>query len=128
MGGLRPQASRDFENPSRLRREFTTRAACVTGPHILVKKSLSALLWFGVAALGAFGYWTIATQRQEPVNSGFIVIAALCTYALGYRFYSKWIAARVLALDERRATPCEVHEDGKDFCKTNKWIVFCHHL
>ncbi len=93
-----------------------------------MKKSLSALLWFGVAALGAFGYWTIATQRQEPVNSGFIVIAALCTYALGYRFYSKWIAARVLALDERRATPCEVHEDGKDFCKTNKWIVFGHHF
>jgi carbon starvation protein len=62
------------------------------------------------------------------VNSGFILIAALCTYALGYRFYSKWIAARVLALDDRRATPCEVHEDGKDFVKTNQWIVFGHHF
>jgi carbon starvation protein len=93
-----------------------------------VKKSVSLLVWLGVALLGAFGYWTIATQRAEPVNSGFILIAALCTYAIGYRFYSKWIAAKVLALDDRRATPCEVHEDGKDFVKTNKWIVFGHHF
>jgi carbon starvation protein len=93
-----------------------------------VKKSVSLLVWLGVALLGAFGYWTIATQRHEPVNSGFIVIAALCTYAIGYRFYSKWIAAKILMLDDRRATPCEVHEDGKDFVKTNKWIVFGHHF
>src|SRR3954449_5385451 len=93
-----------------------------------VKRATSVILWLGVALLGAFGYWTIATQRNEPVNSGFILIAALCTYAIGYRFYSKWIAAKVLALDDRRATPCEVHEDGKDFVKTNKWIVFGHHF
>jgi carbon starvation protein len=93
-----------------------------------VKKSVSLLVWLGIALLGAFGYWTIATQRHEPVNSGFILIAALCTYAIGYRFYSKWIAAKVLMLDDRRATPCEVHEDGKDFVKTNKWIVFGHHF
>ena len=93
-----------------------------------MKKFVSLLIWLGVALLGAFGYWTIATQRHEPVNSGFILVAALCTYAIGYRFYSKWIAARVLALDDRRATPCEVHEDGKDFVKTNKWIVFGHHF
>jgi carbon starvation protein len=93
-----------------------------------VKKIVSLLVWLGVAILGAIGYWTIATQRQEPVNSGFILIAALCSYAIGFRFYSKWIAAKVLALDDRRATPCEVHEDGKDFVKTNKWIVFGHHF
>ncbi|HSI13532.1 MAG TPA: carbon starvation CstA family protein [Chthoniobacter sp.] len=93
-----------------------------------MKKIVSLLIWLGVALLGAFGYWTIATQRHEPVNSGFILIAALCTYAIGYRFYSKWIAASILALDDRRATPCEVHEDGKDFVKTNKWIVFGHHF
>ena len=93
-----------------------------------MKKFVSHLAWLAVALLGAFGYWTIATQRAEPVNSGFIIIAALCTYAIGYRFYSKWIAAKVLALDDRRATPCEVHDDGKDFVKTNKWIVFGHHF
>ncbi|MBM3822083.1 MAG: carbon starvation protein A [Verrucomicrobia bacterium] len=86
------------------------------------------LLWFAVAGLGAFAYATLALQRGEPVNSSYVLIAALCTYAIGYRFYSKWIAARVLALDDRRATPCEVHEDGHDFVRTNKWIVFGHHF
>ncbi len=93
-----------------------------------MKKVVSLLVWLAVAVLGAFGYWTIATQRSEPVNSGFILIAAICTYTIGYRFYSKWLAAKVLALDDRRATPCEVHEDGRDFVKTNKWIVFGHHF
>jgi carbon starvation protein len=62
------------------------------------------------------------------MNSAYLLIAALCTYAIGYRFYSKWIAARALMLDDRRATPCERHDDGKDFVKTNKWIVFGHHF
>ena len=93
-----------------------------------MKKSLSLLVWLLVAVLGAGAYFTIATHRGEPLNSAYILIAALCTYTIGYRFYSKWIAARVLALDDRRATPCEVHEDGQDFVKTNKWIVFGHHF
>jgi len=66
--------------------------------------------------------------RGEPLNSAYILAAALCTYTIGYRFYSKWIAAKVLVLDDRRATPALVHEDGKDFVKTNKWIVFGHHF
>jgi carbon starvation protein len=93
-----------------------------------VKKVLSALVWLVVALLGAVGYVSLALKRNEPINSGFILLAAVCTYAIGYRFYSKWIAAKVLALDDRRATPCEVHEDGRDFVKTNKWIVFGHHF
>ena len=78
--------------------------------------------------LGAWAYAVLAFRRGEPVNSAYLLIAAICTYAIGYRFYSKWIAARVLVLDNRRATPCEVHDDGKDFVKTNKWIVFGHHF
>ena len=93
-----------------------------------MKKPLAKLLWFLVSLLGAWAYGTLAVHRGEPLNSAFILIAALCSYAIGYRFYSKWIAARVLALNDRRATPCEVHDDGKDFCKTNKWIVFGHHF
>src|ERR1700759_4355826 len=93
-----------------------------------MRKSLSLLIWLAVILLGTFAYFTIATRRGEPVNSAYILIAALCSYAIGYRFYSKWIAARVLALDDRRATPCEVKDDGKDFVKTNKWIVFGHHF
>src|ERR1041384_3616007 len=84
--------------------------------------------WFLVALLAAWAYGTRSFARGEPVNSAYILIAAFCTYAIGYRFYSKWIAVRVLMLDDRRATPCEVHDDGKDFCKTNKWIVFGHHF
>src|SRR5688500_1133970 len=85
-------------------------------------------MWFGVAGLGAFAYVTLALHRGERISSAYILIAALCSYAIGFRFYSKWIAARVLALDDRRATPCEVNDDGKDFVKTNRWIAFGHHF
>jgi len=93
-----------------------------------VKKALSLVIWSIVALIGAGAYAAIAFKRGEPLNSGYILAAALCTYAIGYRFYSKWIAAKVLMLDDRRATPCEIHEDGRDFVKTNKWIVFGHHF
>ena len=93
-----------------------------------MKKTLGILVWLVVAALGAFAYGTLAVRRGEPINSIYILVAALCTYAIGYRFYSKWIAARVMMLDDRRATPCEAKEDGHDFVKTNKWIVFGHHF
>src|SRR5690242_2009574 len=93
-----------------------------------MKKSLPKLIWFLVALLGTWAYATIAFRRGEPINSAYILIAAVCSYVIGFRFYSKWIAARVLVLDDRRATPSEVHDDGKDFVKTNKWIVFGHHF
>lgn len=92
-------------------------------------RSLAAkLFWFLVALAGGWAYVTLTFHRTQPLNSAYILVAALCTYAIGFRFYSKWIAARVLMLNDRRATPCEVHDDGKDFCKTNKWIVFGHHF
>ena len=92
------------------------------------RKIVAAAVWLALAGLGGRAYWTLAWRRGEEINSIYILVAALCSYAIGYRFYSKWIAARVLALDDRRATPCEVHDDGKDFVKTNKWIVFGHHF
>src|SRR3954468_7399107 len=91
-------------------------------------KFVSTLFWILVSALGAWGYGVLALDRRERISSAYILIAALCTYAIGYRFYSKWIAAKILTLDDRRATPCEVHDDGRDFVKTNKWIVFGHHF
>jgi carbon starvation protein len=93
-----------------------------------MKSLLSKVVWIAVAGLGAFAYIVLASRRHEPLNSAYILLAALCSYAIGFRFYSNWIAARILALDDRRATPCEVHDDGKDFVKTNKWIVFGHHF
>src|SRR5437899_3995271 len=86
------------------------------------------LFWMVIAGAGAWAYGTLARHRGEQLNSAYILLAAVCSYAIGYRFYSKWIAVRVLALNDRRATPCEVHDDGKDYVKTNKWIVFGHHF
>jgi carbon starvation protein len=94
----------------------------------MMKKTMANLWWLLVAVAGAWAYATLAWHRGEALNSVYILIAALCSYAIGYRFYSKWLATRVLMLDDRRATPCEVHDDGKDFVKTNKWIVFGHHF
>ncbi len=93
-----------------------------------MRKLASTLMWLLVSALGAWGYIALATHRNEQISSAYVLMAALCTYAISYRFYSKWLSAKVLALDDRRATPCEVHDDGHDFVKTNKWIVFGHHF
>ena len=88
----------------------------------------SAITWLIIAGLGAWGYIVLAVHRGETISSVYVLLAALCTYAIGYRFYSKWLSAKVLMLNDRRATPCEVHDDGRDFVKTNKWIVFGHHF
>ena len=93
-----------------------------------MRKFAAGFFWILLLVAGAWAYATLALARGEPVNSAYILTAALCTYAIGYRFYSKWISARVLMLNDRRATPCQVHDDGKDFVKTNKWIVFGHHF
>lgn len=93
-----------------------------------MKKVFFAAIWILVGLLGAWAYITLALHREEHISSAYILLAALCSYAVGYRFYSKWLTTRVLMLDDRRATPCEVHDDGKDFVKTNKWIVFGHHF
>jgi carbon starvation protein len=93
-----------------------------------MKRCAVIFSWVLVALAGACAYTVIATFRGERLNAAWILVAAASTFAIGYRFYSKWIAARVVALDNRRATPCEVHEDGRDFVKTNKWIVLGHHF
>src|ERR1051326_2676168 len=93
-----------------------------------MKKLAAHILWFLVALAGAWAHAKITFLHGYHLNSAFILIAALCSYAIGYRFYSKWVAARVLMLNDRRATPCQIHDDGKDFVKTNKWIVFGHHF
>lgn len=93
-----------------------------------MKQLAGKLVWLLIALLGGWAYFTLALHRGEHINSVYILIAAVCTYVIGYRFYSKWIAAKVLMLNDRRATPCEVNDDGRDFVKTNKWIVFGHHF
>src|ERR1700683_5054191 len=86
------------------------------------------LLWALLAIAAAFAMATIAQSRGEPVNSFWLVVAAACTYLVGYRFYAKFLSARVMGLDDTRATPAERLRDGHDFEPTNKWIVFGHHF
>ena len=93
-----------------------------------MKKSLQVLAWIAVSLLGAFALATIALHRGEQINALWLVVAAVSTYAVGYRFYSSFIAAKVLALDPLRATPAERLDNGRDFVPTNKWVVFGHHF
>jgi len=85
-------------------------------------------VWAVLSLLAALALGVVALERAEPVNSIWIVTAAVCTYAIGYRFYAKFIAAKVMALDDRRATPAERLRNGHDFEPTNRWIVFGHHF
>ncbi len=85
-------------------------------------------VWVLVTLIGASAVGGIAIHRGESINSLWFIVAAVCVYALGYRFYSAFIAARVLSLDNTRATPAERLNDGRDFVPTNKWIVFGHHF
>ncbi len=91
-------------------------------------KPLRILIWLAVTMLGMFAVATIALHRGEQINAMWLVVAALCTYAIGYRFYSKFVATKVLVLDGHRATPSERLENGRDFVPTNKWVVFGHHF
>jgi len=89
---------------------------------------LRIALWTLVVALGVGALAVLAWSRGEPVSALWIVVAALCVFAVSYRFHSAWLMAKVLTLDELRAPPAVVREDGKDFVQTNKWIVFGHHF
>ncbi|WP_139491455.1 carbon starvation CstA family protein [Brevibacillus dissolubilis] len=92
------------------------------------KGIVSILIWTAVAVLGAFGFGALALSRGETVNSFWLLTAAFCTYAVAYRFYSRFITRKIMGLDDKRATPAEVNNDGKDFVPTNKWVLFGHHF
>src|ERR1700691_178924 len=93
-----------------------------------MKKPLRVLGWGAVAVLGAVAVGTVAVHRGEPINALWLVVAATCCYALGDRFYSRFIAVKILALDGLRATPAPRLENGRYFLVTNKWLVFGHHF
>ena len=89
---------------------------------------LKPLGWALVAIAGAVAFGFLALSRGEPVSAGWLLTAAVCTYLVAYRFYSRIIASKIFALDATRATPAERLSDGRDFVPTNKWIVFGHHF
>jgi len=93
-----------------------------------MKRLFVIVVWLGVALLGAGAFAKIAFDRGEPLNATWFVAAAVCCYLVAYRLYSAFVAAKVLALDDTRATPSERHDDGRDFVPTNKWVLFGHHF
>lgn len=93
-----------------------------------MKKLVGYTVWGIISVLAAYALAGIAIQRGEQINSMWLVIAAACTFLIGFRFYAKFIAAKVMALNDQRATPAERLRNGIDYEPTNKWIVFGHHF
>jgi len=93
-----------------------------------MRRLSTILIWSFVSAAGTASFAWLALSRGEPVNAAWLLVAALCTYAVSYRFYSKFIASRIFALDPARPTPAVRLNDGRDFMPTNRWIVFGHHF
>jgi carbon starvation protein len=91
-------------------------------------KNFKIIIWLAVLVLGVSAVSAIALNRGESISAMWFITAALCIYAIAYRFYAAWIAATVLTVDETRATPAERLENGRDFIPTNKWVVFGHHF
>jgi len=93
-----------------------------------MNKALRVFVWGAVSLLGAAALAKIALQRGEALSAIWFVLAAVCVYLVAYRLYSAFVAAKLLALDDSRATPAERHDDGRDFVPTNKWVLFGHHF
>ena len=93
-----------------------------------MSKVLSAIVWVAIALAGAGSMAWLAFARGETISAAWLLTAAVCSYLVAYRFYSKIIAAKVFALDPNRATPAERLNDGRDYVPTNRWIVFGHHF
>ena len=93
-----------------------------------MRKHIYSLLWAALAVLAASCLAVVSENRGQPVNSFWLVAAAVSIFLIGFRFYAKFIAAKVMVLDDQRATPAERLRDGLDYEPTNKWVLFGHHL
>jgi carbon starvation protein len=89
---------------------------------------MDRILWLAVSLGGAGAWGVIALNRGETISAAWLVLAAVGTYLVGYRVYSRFLAERVFGLDSRRATPAERLSNGRDFCPTGKWVLFGHHF
>jgi carbon starvation protein len=90
--------------------------------------ALSKLLWAGIAVFGAIALAVVALSRGEMINSVWLVVAAICTYLIAYRFYGLFIGRAVMQVDANRATPAYRHNDGLDYVPTNRYVLFGHHF
>jgi carbon starvation protein len=90
--------------------------------------ALGVVLWIAIAVAGAAAFGVLALARGETISAAWLIVAGVCTYLVAYRFYSRYLAYTVFDLDDRRATPAERLNDGRDFHPTNKWVAFGHHF
>ena len=91
-------------------------------------RPLAIVAWALVSLLGAAAFGVLALARGETISAAWLLTAAVCTYLVAYRFYSKFLATKVFGLDPRRATPAERFNNGHDFVPTNRWVLFGHHF
>jgi carbon starvation protein len=89
---------------------------------------LRAITWLFVGLAGAAGWAVLALHRGETISAAWLVLAAVGTYLLAFRFYSRFLADRVFGLNDRRATPAERLSNGRDFVPTSRWVLFGHHF
>jgi len=85
-------------------------------------------IWTAVALLGAVAWGILALARGESVNAVWMIVAALCSYAIAYRFYARFIVTKVLRVDDSRATPAERLDNDQDFQPTDRRVLFGHHF
>jgi carbon starvation protein len=85
-------------------------------------------MWIAVAAAGASALAVVALSRGETISAAWILAAGLCSYAVAYRFYARFIGRSIFGLDSRRATPAERLENGRDFVPTSRWVLYGHHF
>jgi len=93
-----------------------------------MSRPVSILVWGAISVLGAAAFGVLALARGETISAAWLLIAAVCTYAVAFRFYSKFLANTVFGLDARRATPAERLNNGHDFVPTSRWVLFGHHF
>lgn len=89
---------------------------------------MSILIWTAISVLGAVAFAILALARGETISAAWLIVAAVCCYAVAYRFYSKFIAYKIFEVNDNRATPAEINNDGKDYVPTHKWVLFGHHF
>jgi len=89
---------------------------------------MRTFIWVAISLIGAVAWGVLALHRGEAINAAWLVLAAVGTYLVAYRYYSRFLAFRVFQLDDRRATPAERLNNGRDFIPTSRWVLFGHHF
>src|SRR4051794_28027657 len=91
-------------------------------------RARSIAIWSAVAVVGAIAWGVIALVRDEQISAAWLILAAVGSYAIAYRFYARFIQYKVLGADRRRATPAERLNNDQDFQPTDRRVLFGHHF